>query len=90
MYNLIQIQDAIKGLPTNEVMKYVNGTNPNVPSYLALGELNRRKQLQDTAAEFYLIGHRRKTGKNCVGCRNCVVVSMVFAYVESVKPSFIS
>ena len=53
MYNLIQIQDAIKGLPTNEVMKYVNGTNPNVPSYLALGELNRRKQLQDTASEFY-------------------------------------
>ena len=53
MYNLIQIQDAIKGLPTNEVMKYVNGTNPSVPSYLALGELNRRKQLQDTASEFY-------------------------------------
>lgn len=53
MYNLIQIQDAIKGLPTDEVMKYVNGTNPNVPSYLALGELNRRKQLQDTASEFY-------------------------------------
>jgi hypothetical protein len=53
MYNLIQIQDAIKGLPTSEVMKYANGTNPSVPSYLALGELNRRKQLQDTAAEFY-------------------------------------
>lgn len=53
MYNLIQIQDAIKGLPTDEVMKYVNGTNPNVPSYLALSELNRRKLLQDTASEFY-------------------------------------
>jgi hypothetical protein len=53
MYNLIQIQDAIKGLPTDEVMKYVNGTNPSVPSYLALSELNRRKQLQDTASEFY-------------------------------------
>ena len=53
MYNLIQIQDAIRGLPTNEVMKYANGTNPDVPAYLALGELNRRKQLQDTASEFY-------------------------------------
>jgi hypothetical protein len=53
MYNLLQIQDAIKGLPTDEVMKYVNGTNPSVPSYLALSELNRRKIIQDTASEFY-------------------------------------
>ena len=53
MYNLIQIQDALKGMTPDQVMKYVNGTNPEVPSYLALSELNRRKQLQDTAAEFY-------------------------------------
>jgi hypothetical protein len=53
MYNLIQIKDALKGMTPDQVMKYVNGTNPEVPSYLALSELNRRKQLQDTASEFY-------------------------------------
>jgi hypothetical protein len=53
MYNLIQIQDAIKGLPIQDVMKYARGSNPEVPAYLALTELNRRKQLQDTAVSFY-------------------------------------
>jgi hypothetical protein len=53
MYNLIQIQDAIKGLPMQEVMKYARGSNPDVPAYLALAELNRRKQLQETATAFY-------------------------------------
>lgn len=53
MYNLLEIQDALKGLRPEEVMKYANGTNPSVPSYLALSELNRRKQLQDTASAFY-------------------------------------
>jgi hypothetical protein len=53
MYNLLQIQDALKGLTPDQVMKYADGTNPNVPSYLALSELNRRKQLQDTSSEFY-------------------------------------
>jgi len=53
MYNLIQIQDAIKTVPLKDVMDYANGKNPQVPSYLALTELNRRKQLQDTAESFY-------------------------------------
>lgn len=53
MYNLLQIQDALKGLTPDQVMKYADGTDPNVPSYLALSELNRRKQLQDTSSEFY-------------------------------------
>jgi hypothetical protein len=53
MYNLIEIQSALKGLRPEEVMKYANGTNPQVPAYLALSELNRRKQLQDTASAFY-------------------------------------
>lgn len=53
MYNLIQIQDAIKGLPVDDVMRYARGTNPDVPAYLALAELNRRKQLQDTSMAFY-------------------------------------
>jgi len=53
MYNLLEIQSALKGLRPDEVMKYANGTNPQVPAYLALSELNRRKQLQDTASAFY-------------------------------------
>ena len=53
MYNLIQIQDAIKGLPIQDVMKYARGSNPEVPAYLALSELNRRKQIQDTSSAFY-------------------------------------
>jgi hypothetical protein len=53
MYNLIQIQSALQGLPPDAVMKYANGKDPTVPSWLALGELNRRKQLEDTASEFY-------------------------------------
>jgi hypothetical protein len=53
MYNLIQTMDAIRGLPTQDVMKYANGTNPDVPAYLALAELNRRKQVEDTSSAFY-------------------------------------
>ena len=53
MYNLIQIQDAIRGLPIQDVMKYARGTNPDVPAYLALAELNRRKQIQETSSAFY-------------------------------------
>lgn len=46
--NLIQIQDKLKSLPNDpRVMQmltaYANGQNPQVPPYLALGELNRRK-----------------------------------------------
>jgi hypothetical protein len=53
MYNLIEIQSALQGLPPKDVMKYANGQDPSVPSWLALGELNRRKQLEDTASGFY-------------------------------------
>lgn len=46
--NLIQIQDRLKSLPndprvTQLLTSYANGQNPQVPPYLALGELNRRK-----------------------------------------------
>ncbi len=46
--NLMQIQDKLKGLPNDpRVMQmltaYANGQNPQVPPFLALGELNRRK-----------------------------------------------
>jgi hypothetical protein len=53
MFNLIETQQALKGLPLPDVMKYANGNNPTVPSYLALSELQRRKQIEDTAGAFY-------------------------------------
>jgi len=49
--NLVQIQDRLKGLPMQAVMAYANGQNPEVPPYLALGELNRRKQMEQQAAQ---------------------------------------
>jgi hypothetical protein len=53
MFNLIETQQALKGLPLPDVLKYANGNNPTVPSYLALSELQRRKQIEDTAGAFY-------------------------------------
>jgi hypothetical protein len=49
--NLIQIQDRLKDLPTQAIMGYANGQNPQVPPYLALGELNRRKQMEKQPAQ---------------------------------------
>ena len=45
MLNLVQIQDKLKDMPTQAIMAYANGQNPMVPPYLALGELNRRKEI---------------------------------------------
>jgi len=52
MANLLQIQDDLKTLPNDPrtmqmLASYANGANPMVPPYLALGELNRRKQLME-------------------------------------------
>jgi len=44
--NLVQIQDRLKDMPLKAVMMYANGMNPEVPPYLALGELNRRKKME--------------------------------------------
>lgn len=52
MYNLIQIQEEIKNLPMDKVMKYANGENAQVPPYIALAELNRRKHIEDTSKAF--------------------------------------
>lgn len=49
--NLIQIQDDLKGLPTPTIMAYVNGSNPEVPPYMALSELDRRKRMEQKRAE---------------------------------------
>lgn len=54
--NLIQVQERLKSLPSSPqtmqaLMQYANGMNPAVPPYLALGELNRRKQLMEEAQQ---------------------------------------
>jgi len=49
--NLVQIQERLKDLPMQAIMAYANGQNPQVPPYLALGELNRRKQMEQQTAE---------------------------------------
>jgi len=49
--NLVQIQERLKDLPTQAIMAYANGQNPQVPPYLALGELNRRKQMEQQSAQ---------------------------------------
>jgi hypothetical protein len=47
--NLIQVQEHLKDMPIRAIMEYANGKNPQVPPYLALGELNRRKQMEQSA-----------------------------------------
>jgi hypothetical protein len=49
--NLIQIQEHLKDLPTQAIMGYANGQNPQVPPYMALGEMNRRKAMEQRAAQ---------------------------------------
>lgn len=49
--NLIQIQEHLKDLPTQAIMSYANGQNPEVPPYMALGEMNRRKSMEQRAAQ---------------------------------------
>jgi hypothetical protein len=49
--NLIQIQDHLKDLPTQTIISYSNGQNPEVPPYMALGEMNRRKSMEQRAAQ---------------------------------------
>jgi hypothetical protein len=47
--NLLQVQDNLKDQPMRVIMGYANGTNPDVPPYLALAEMNRRKRMDEAA-----------------------------------------
>jgi len=47
--NLIQIQERLKEVPLNAVIAYANGSNPEVPPYLALAEIQRRNKVQESA-----------------------------------------
>jgi hypothetical protein len=48
--NLVQINERLKDLPMQVVQQYANGMNPEVPPYLALGELQRRELTEKQAA----------------------------------------
>ena len=45
--NIIQIQDRLKAVDDNALIQYVENPNSEVPTYLALGELQRRKSMRD-------------------------------------------
>lgn len=47
--NLLEVQDNLKDQPMKVIMGYANGTNPEVPPYLALAEMNRRKRMEQSA-----------------------------------------
>lgn len=47
--NIIQIQDRLKGMTKEAIIQYVQNPTGEVPTYLALGELQRRK---DSEAKF--------------------------------------
>ena len=44
--NIIQIQDRLKGVPDDALVGYVETPTGEVPSYLALSELQRRKDMR--------------------------------------------
>jgi len=44
--NIIQVQDRLKGVDDRALVGYVEQPTPDVPTYLALGELQRREQMR--------------------------------------------
>lgn len=46
--NIIKIQDQLKGVPDQTLVGYVQNPTGQVPTYLALSELQRRKEMRQT------------------------------------------
>ena len=44
--NIIKLQDELRGVPDNALINYVQNPTGHVPSYLALSELQRRKDMR--------------------------------------------
>ena len=44
--NIIKIQDQLKSVPDNTLVGYVQNPTGQVPTYLALSELQRRKEMR--------------------------------------------
>jgi hypothetical protein len=45
--NILKLQDELKGVPDNALIGYVQSPTGQVPTYLALGELQRRKTMRE-------------------------------------------
>ena len=48
--NIIQIQDRLKNLPKEVLIGYIQNPTGEVPTYLALGELERQKVMGEKYA----------------------------------------
>jgi hypothetical protein len=48
--NLVQINERLKDLPEQVIRQYANGMNPEIPAYVALGELERRERVAQQMA----------------------------------------
>ena len=44
--NIVKLQNELKSIPINMLIQYVQGANPEVPSYLALAEIKNRKDME--------------------------------------------
>jgi hypothetical protein len=45
--NLIQIQEHLKEIPMDALIQYANQSNPEIPPWLALSEIQRRNKVQE-------------------------------------------
>lgn len=48
--NIVQIANDIKGYPLELLKQYANGANPEIPPYIALGEIERQNKMHERAA----------------------------------------
>lgn len=48
--NLVQINERLKDMPVQALQQYANGSNPSIPPYLALAEIQRREKLKQQMA----------------------------------------
>jgi hypothetical protein len=48
--NIVKLQNQLKSIPVETLIKYVQGMNPEVPSYLALAEIKNRKDMESKYA----------------------------------------
>jgi len=44
--NIVKLQNDLKAIPVDTLIQYVQGMNPEVPSYLALAEIKSRKDME--------------------------------------------
>jgi hypothetical protein len=48
--NIVQIANDIKGYPLDLLKQYANGANPEIPPYIALGEIERQNKMNERSA----------------------------------------